>query len=128
MPVIRFPNFADRTGDVPSSKLFVRVGNRRSKEALKTVPLTDVLRNLRGFTSKPWTIGGSGNLLAKRDTHFLVSAQAVLLPIPKEGKAEFNPVGFNYQSAPGSPAGVTMPAHPHGTTVTSVHNSPAGGA
>ncbi len=128
MPVIRFPNFADRTGDVQSSKLFVRVGNHRSKEALKTVPLTDVLRNLRGFTSKPWTIGGSGNLLAKRDTHFLVSAQAVFLPIPKEGKAEFNPVVFNYQSAPGSPAVLTLLVTRQGTSVTVVENSPEDGA
>ena len=28
----------------------------------------------------------------------------MFLPIPKKGKAEFNPVLFNYQSAPGSPA------------------------
>src|SRR5262249_16523683 len=72
MPVIRFPNFADRTGDVPASKLFVRVGNHRNAKDLKTVPLTDVLKNLRGFASKPWTIGGTGNLLNARDTHFLV--------------------------------------------------------
>jgi len=37
MPVIRFPNFADRTGDVPASKLFVRVGNHRNAKDLKTV-------------------------------------------------------------------------------------------
>ena len=108
MPVIRFPNFADRTGDVPASKLFVRVGNHRNAKDLKTVPLTDVLKNLRGFVSKPWAIGGSGNLLTARDTHFLVSAQAVFMPISKEGKATFNPDVFNYQSAPGSPAVLTL--------------------
>jgi hypothetical protein len=124
MPVIRFPNFTDRTGDVPASKLFIRVGNQRDKKNLKTVALTDVLRNLRGFASKPWAIGGNGNLLSPRDTHFLVSAQAVFLPIPKAGKAEFNPVVFNYQSAPGSPAVLTLLVTRQGTSITVIENSP----
>jgi len=124
MPVIRFPNFTDRTGDVSADKLFVRVGNERDKKNLRTVPLRDVLRNLRGFASKPWCIGGNGNLLLPRDTHFLVSAQAVFLPIPKEGKAEFNPVVFNYQSAPGSPAVLTLLVTRQGTSMTVVENSP----
>jgi hypothetical protein len=124
MPVIRFPNFADRTGDVPASKLFVRVGNHRNAKDLKTVALTDVLKNLRGFVSKPWAIGGSGNLLAARDTHFLVSAQAVFMPISKEGKATFNPVVFNYQSAPGSPAVLTLLVTRQGTSINVIENSP----
>jgi hypothetical protein len=124
MPVIRFPNFTDRTGDVPASKLFVRVGNHRNAKDLKTVPLTDVLRNLRGYVSKPWAIGGSGNLLAARDTHFLVSAQAVFMPISKEGKATFNPVVFNYQSAPGSPAVLTLLVTRQGTSINVIENSP----
>ena len=124
MPVIRFPNFTDRTGDVPASKLFVRVGNHRNAKELKTVALTDVLKNLRGFVSKPWAIGGSGNLLNARDTHFLVSAQAVFMPISKEGKATFNPVVFNYQSAPGSPAVLTLLVTRQGTSVSVVENSP----
>jgi len=124
MPVIRFPNFTDRTGDVAADKIFVRVGNQRDKRSLRTVPLTDVLKNLRGFASKPWSIGGSGNLLSSRDTRFLVSAQAVFLPIPKEGKAEFNPVVFNYQSAPGSPAVLTLLVTRQGTSITVVENAP----
>jgi hypothetical protein len=126
MPVIRFPNFTDRTGDVSAQKLFVRVGNQRDKKNLKTVPLTDVLRNLRGFSSKPWSIGGNGNLLSPRDTHFLVSAQAVFLPIPKEGKAEFNPVVFNYQSAPGSPAVLTLLVTRQGTSSPPDRKQPGG--
>lgn len=127
MPVIRFPNFTDRTGDVSAQKLFIRVGNHRDKKNLRTVALTDVLRNLRGFSSKPWTIGGNGNLLSPRDTHFLVSAQAVFLPIPKEGKAEFNPVVFNYQSAPGSPAVLTLLVTRQGTSISVIENSPEEG-
>ena len=124
MPVIRFPNFTDRTGDVPAKKFFIRVGNHRDKTRLKTVSLTDVLKNIRGFAAQPWSIKGTGNLVAPRDTHFLVSAQAVFLPIPKEGKAEFNPVVFNYQSAPGSPAVLAILVTRQGTSMTVVENSP----
>ena len=124
MPVIRFPNFTDRTGDVPANKFFVRVGNHRDKKRLSTVPLTDVLRNIKKFSSKPWDIKGSGNLLAARDTHFLVSAQAVFLPIPKKGKAEFTPVVFNYQSAPGSPAVLSILVTRQGASMVAIENSP----
>jgi len=124
MPVIRFPNFSDKTGDVPADKFFVRVGNERNKERLRTVPLTDVLSNLKSYASRPGSIEGSGNLLAARDSHFLVSAQAVFLPIPKTGKAEFNPVVFNYQSAPGSPAVLTILVTRQGTSMTVVENRP----
>jgi hypothetical protein len=123
MPVIRFPNFTDRTGDIPADRFLIRVGNERSGGgSLRTVPLTDVLKDLRAFATMPDSIKGSGNLLAPRDTHFLVSAQAVFLPIPKEGKAEFNPVIFNYQSAPESPAVLTILVTREGTSVSVIEN------
>ncbi len=124
MPVLRFPNFTDRTGDVRANKFFVRAGNHRNKKQLETIPLTDVLKNIRKYAAKPWSIKGNGNLLAKRDTHFLVSAQAVFLPIPKQGKAEFNPVLFNYQSAPGSPAVLAILVTRQGTSMTVIENRP----
>jgi hypothetical protein len=124
MPVIRFPNFTDRTGDIPAEKFFVRVGNQGAAGGLESVPLTDVLRNIRAFATVPDSIKGSGNLLAPRDSHFLVSAQAVFLPIPKEGKAEFNPVVFNYQSSPGSPAVMTILITREGTSISVIENTP----
>lgn len=128
MPVIRFPNFTDRTGDVSSDKFFLRVGNERDKTRLSSVALTEVLSNIKRFAAKPWSIEGDGNLLSRRDTHFLVSAQAVFLPIPKQGKAEFNPVVFNYQSAPGSPAVLTLLVTRQGTSMSVVENSPEDGS
>jgi len=107
LPVIRFPNFEDRTGDVPADRFLVRVGNQKDGK-LDTVPLTDVLKNLKSYVSDPSSIHGSGNFLAARDTHFLVSSQAVFLPIPKTGHAEFTPVIFNYQSSADSPAVLTL--------------------
>jgi len=123
MPVIRHPNFTDRTGDVPADRFFVRVGNEREGQGgLKSVPLTDVLKNIKAFASKPGSILGDGNLLAPRDSHFLVSAQAVFLPIPKSGKAQFNPVLFNYQSAPGSPAVLTILVTRQGSSMQVIEN------
>jgi hypothetical protein len=123
MPVIRPPNFTDRTGDVPADRFFVRVGNETGAN-LKSVPLTDVLRNLKAFASHPDTILGDGNMLAARDSHFLVSAQAVFLPIPKSGKAQFNPVLFNYQSAPGSPAVLSILVTRQGSSIQVIENKP----
>lgn len=122
MPVIRFPNFSDRTGDVPADRFFVRVGNEGSGGALRSVPLTDVLKNVKAFASRPDAILGDGNLLAPRDSHFLVSAQAVFLPIPKAGKSEFNPVIFNYQSAPRSPAVLTILVTRQGSSIQVIEN------
>ncbi|MDB4945739.1 MAG: hypothetical protein JWP97_5273 [Labilithrix sp.] len=121
MPVIRNPNFADRTGDIPADHFFVRVGNEQG-QSLRSVPLTDVLRNIKAFAARPDSILGDGNLLAGRDSHFLVSAQAVFLPIPKTGKASFNPVLFNYQSAPGSPAVLSILVTRQGTSMQVIEN------
>lgn len=123
MPVIRPPNFADRTGDIPADRFFVRVGNEHGQN-LRSVPLTDVLKNLKAFAAKPDSIVGDGNVFAGRDSHFLVSAQAVFLPIPKSGKAQFNPVLFNYQSAPGSPAVLTILVTRQGTSMQVIENKP----
>lgn len=124
MPVLRFPNFSDKTGDVPADKFFVRVGNEKDGGELRSVALTDLLKTLPEYASAPKSIKGSGNLLAPRDSHFLVSAQAVFLPIPKHGEAEFQPVLFNYQSAPGSPADLAILVTRQGTSVQVIENKP----
>ncbi|MFO0666116.1 MAG: hypothetical protein U0174_19340 [Polyangiaceae bacterium] len=127
LPVIRYPNFSDRTGDVAADKFFVRVGNER-QGTLRTVPLTEVLRDPRLFSALPESLAGTGSLLASRDSHFLVSAQAVFLPIPKSGKAEFNPVLFNYQSYPGAPAVLSILVTRQGTSLRVIENRPEEGA
>jgi len=124
LPVIRHPNFSDRTADVPARNVWVRVGNQREGGRLEAVPLTEVLAHLGSYLSSPESLLGSGNLLAERDTHFLVSAQHVYVPLESEGRAEFNPVIFNYQSAPGSPAVLTLLATRQGTSITVVENRP----
>jgi hypothetical protein len=127
LPVIRFPNFSDRTGDIPADRFFVRLGNQRASvagasPALETLPLTTLLQNIGNYSSDARSLLGTGSLLAARDSHFLVSAQAVFLPIPKQGKAEFNPVLFNYQSARGAPAVLSILVTRQGTTMRVIEN------
>ena len=125
LPVLRHPNFSDKTGDVPADKLWVKVGNQGAKDGRTTaVPLGEVLEHLKEYLSDPDSVTGDGNLLAKRDTHFLVSAQHVFVPLPKEGKVEFNPVLFNYQSYEGAPAVLVLLVTRQGTSATIVENRP----
>ena len=122
MPVIRFPNFADRTADIRIGKFFVLVGNE-SGRSLRRVSLNEYLGNFRKHLSKPGSWKGRGaSLLAKRDTHVLVSAQACFLPVPKGRKAEFNPVIFNYQSYKSNPAVLAILATREGTSATVIDN------
>lgn len=62
-------------------------------------------------------------LLATRDSHVLVSAQACFLPIPKGEEAVFNPVIFNYQSEAGNPAVLAILVTREGTSMTIVDNT-----
>ena len=124
LPVIRHPNFSDRTADLRANKLWVRVGNQRRDERLHVVPLTEVLGNLRAYVSDPQSLLGDGDFTAPRDTHYLVSAQHVFVPLAESGKAEFNPVLFNYQSAPGNPAVLTLLITRQGTSATVIENRP----
>ncbi|MCD4785820.1 MAG: hypothetical protein K8T10_18530 [Candidatus Eremiobacteraeota bacterium] len=122
MPVIRFPNFSDKTCDVPIDRFYLLVGNEDGK-SLSRITLKKYLRHLRWYLTKPksWK-GNMESLLAKRDKHVLVSAQACFLPIPKKGKALFNPVLFNYQSYSKNPAVLTILATREGTSATIIDN------
>ena len=122
LPVIRHPNYSDRTADVAARKLWVRVGNHRAGGQLHAVPLDEVLSNMRAYLSDPGSLLGDGDLSAERDTHYLVSAQHVFVPIQARGTAEFNPVLFNYQSRPGSPAVLTLLVTRQGTSATIIEN------
>ncbi|MGB3571504.1 MAG: hypothetical protein WBA01_05635, partial [Phormidesmis sp.] len=122
MPVIRYPNFSDLTADVPMQRLSVLTGNEKGEDVEPTL-LADVLEDLRAYLSEPDSWAGNKNsLLAERDSHVLVSAQAAFLPIPTSGEATFNPVLFNYQSYPDDPAVMTILATREGASVTVIDN------
>jgi hypothetical protein len=122
MPVIRFPNFTDVTADITMDEFYLLVGNERGN-GLERISLENYLGNFRRFLSDPdsWA-GREKSLLASRGSHVLVSAQAAFLPIPKNGKATFNPVIFNYQSYQGDPAVLTIVATREGTSATIIDN------
>ena len=88
LPVIRYPNFSDRTADIPADEIWVRVGNHEDADDLGTVPLNEVISNLRSVLTHPDSLLGSDDLSAPRDTHYLVSAQHVFMPLPRRGRAE----------------------------------------
>jgi hypothetical protein len=122
MPVIRYPNFSDLTADISPDDFYLLVGNENG-EGLHKVTLTEYLGNFRHYLNDPdsWA-GDEVSLLADRDSHVLVSAQAAFLPIPREGQAEFNPVIFNYQSCAQNPAVLTIVATREGTSATIIDN------
>lgn len=122
MPVIRFPNFSDKTCDIDPRDFTLLVGNEKSR-GLKRISLHDFLQDPTNYLSKPGSwLGKNRSLLAERDDKVLVSAQACFLPIPKTGKATFNPVLFNYQSMSGDPAVLTILATREGTSTTIIDN------
>jgi hypothetical protein len=124
MPVIRHPNFADKTSDIRLDKFFIKVGNERTGRKARVVSLKQFLEHPLRYMSLPekGTIKG-GTLLAERDTHALVSAQSAFLPVPASGKATFHPVIFNYQSTAKNPAVLTILVTRQGTSMTIVDNS-----
>ena len=122
MPVIRHPNFSDRSIDLPLDELFVLVGNERGAP-LRRVGLRAYLGDLRAHLREPSSWPGTRrSLLTARDTHVLVSAQACFLPVPRRGLATFNPVLFNYPSSARNPAVLTVLVTREGTSATVIDN------
>lgn len=122
MPVIRFPNFSDKTCDIDPSDFTLLVGNEHGRP-LKRVSLREFLEKPTDFLTDPGSWAGRNKtLLAPRDSDVLVSAQACFLPVPKAGLATFNPVLFNYQSVSGDPAVLTILATREGTSTTVIDN------
>jgi len=126
MPVLRYPNFSDLTGDVRAERIWLPVGNHAASagDPLTKVTLAEFLENPSMFMSAP-DAGRikHGRLSAKRDSHVLVSAQAAFLPVPKDGQATFWPVIFNYQSTRQTPAVLTLLVTRQGTSVTIIDNA-----
>jgi hypothetical protein len=125
LPVLRYPNFTDRTADIDVERFFVRTGNQREGGEVRAVALMEMLSHLRDYLSLPDTLrSSSDDFTAARDSHFLVSAQFVFVPVPDGMRVEFTPVLFNYQSQPGTPADMVIVATREGTSVQIIENRP----
>jgi hypothetical protein len=124
MPVLRPPNFSDRTADVRLDRIWLRAGNEKKDGKEAVITLRDFLAEPGRWLSAPGAGRiKTGSLLAPRDTHALVSAQAAFLPVPKAGKATFHPVIFNYQSTARNPAVLTILVTRQGASLTVVDNA-----
>jgi hypothetical protein len=123
MPVIRFPNFSDVSGDISPDDFFLLVGNEGGRP-LEKITLRELLADVRAHLHDPdsWKGNTKSMLAIDRDAHVLVSAQACFLPIPRDGIAEFNPVLFNYQSRKDDPAVLAILATREGTSITVIDN------
>ncbi|MEO1993777.1 MAG: hypothetical protein ABGZ17_00700, partial [Planctomycetaceae bacterium] len=123
MPVIRYPNFSDLSGDISPDEFFLLVGNEQG-QALQKITLRELLQNLRAHLTDPdsWQGDRTSLLSDSRDSHVLVSAQACFLPIPQQGVAQFNPLLFNYQSRADDPAVLAILATREGTSATIIDN------
>ena len=123
MPVIRYPNFSDKTCDLDPRDFTLLVGNEKGGD-LKRVSLYDFLENPVAYLNNPesWKAEKKTLLAPERDNKVLVSAQACFLPVPRENKATFNPVVFNYQSYSGDPAVLTVLVTREGTSATVIDN------
>jgi hypothetical protein len=95
-PVVRKPNFTDLTCDLPINQFKVKVGNEDGKETLELISLKEYLSSI---PSK----NGPVNLIRDRDNKILVSSQACILPLT-DGKVEFRPKLYNYQTRSDSSA------------------------
>lgn len=123
LPVLRYPNFSDRTADVPADRIRIRVGNEREGGDLQTLELREVLARLRAHLSFPDRFrAASDDFTAPRDTHYLVSAQHVFVPVPDGESVELAPVLFNYQSEPGTPAVLCLLVTREGTSIQIIEN------
>ncbi|HYE06034.1 MAG TPA: hypothetical protein VEL07_11010 [Planctomycetota bacterium] len=120
MPVVRYPNFADTTCDVPIDRLKLLVGNERGS-ALRAIDLRTYLRDFAAHQHAP-TGFLTGALVGDRDDVVLASAQACFLPVEPGATTTFAPVLFNYQSTAGSPAVLTIVATPEGTSAQVITN------
>lgn len=123
LPVIRYRNFSDTSGDVLLDLVKIKVGNEKG-EPPSTLGLRDYLSNLSEYVGDPDKCqSNTQSLVNDKDTHVLVSAQARMLPIPDEGFCAFNPVLFNYQSRKDNPAILAIVASTEGTSATTVDNA-----
>ena len=126
MPVIRQPNFTDKTWDVKMKDIPIVIGNHSSdeKEELQTISLSDYLEHFSDFMtndhfrnqkqdalSNGLSMLGlkkqGVNLLSKKesgDSHVIMSSQACFLPIIKGEETKFNVALYNYQSQAKNPA------------------------
>lgn len=115
--------------EVRADRFFVRVGNQHG-EPRRTVALRDYLADVGRYVTSPASLTGAAalgerlSLSAPRDTHVLVEAQAVVVPVPARARASVRPVVWSRASSPRAPAVLAIVAATSGTSVRVIENRP----
>ena len=111
MPVMRQPNYTDKTWDVEMTKIPIVIGNHtiNKDEELETISLKDYLSNFSDFMTNDYYKKNKIeiNLLSSKeskDSHVIMSSQACFLPIQSGEETKFNVALYNYQSQARNPA------------------------
>jgi len=94
LPVIRFPNFEDKTADLSMEQFSVSVGNEKGS-TIEKIPLKKYLESPNSYIKSDVELPSL--LCEERDKNILVSAQFCILPL-SDGTCEFNVHLYNYQS------------------------------
>lgn len=95
MNMIRKPNFADITCDLPIEHFNVTVGNEDPSKPITSIPLSEYIKNITDYNTFD---GNKPVLLDERDSTILCSAQCCLLP-GDEKETEFDVNMYNYQNS-----------------------------
>lgn len=110
MPIIRKPNYADVTDDVPIDTFKLPVGNQNRGATKKVVSLKEFLSHLNEYTNSPTV-----DLSLPRDSVVLTSSQCCVLPVSGRD-TEFAVQLFNYQSSDSDPAVLVILVSKEGTS------------
>lgn len=118
MPMIRFPNFADLTTDVPMEEIVVPVGNEVLGREKRLVSLRHYLENIKDFLSDSngCDLVPTGLYYGPMDEHVVVSAQTCILPLTEEKATQFSVELLNYASKPCAPAVLAIVVSNEGTS------------
>lgn len=121
LPVIRRPNFADKTIDVPLKNFTANIGNE-SNQPLKKINMVELLSNLGQYSEASTRNIQTQSLLAKSDEEVVVSSQFCILPCT-EGFVNFCVSIYNYQTTTANPAVLTVVVSSQGTSVRVLDSS-----
>lgn len=120
LPVIRHPNFADESADMPISNFSLVVGNETKDAPRKTVSLKEYLENKDGYIKDVSGIPVGNLLCSERDDVILTSAQYCVLPLDK-GNCEFNVHLYNYQSSSDEPGVLVIVSSSAGSSAQAIY-------
>ncbi len=115
LPMIRYPNFSDKTCDIPIENFLVTVGNESKDSVLRRIPLKEYLETIGLYVQTNDTKDTIIGSLYHEDIHILTSAQYCILPL-SSNTVEFNVGVYSYQSTHDEPAVLVLVCSQKGTS------------